>query len=139
MNSSGQTRPRQAPSVDTRPTFGEALSDALAPMGAIFVAGPPVVVAAGSTVLLALMLCAPFVLLVTLVVALVAATVLVAFAGTLLVTPYVLTRSLHRRVAKRRQSKEGYVPVATVIAQTGKGTKRGVAPFTEPATTRGSQ
>jgi hypothetical protein len=139
MNNSGQTRPQQAPSLDTRPTFGEALSESLAPIGVIFVAGPPVVVAAGSTVLLALMLCGPFVLLVTLVVALVAATVLVAFAGTVLVTPYVLARSLHRRVAKRRQSKEGPVPVATVIAETEKATKREVAPFTEPATAGGSQ
>lgn len=59
-----------------------------------------------------------------LVVALAAAVALVALAGAMLATPYVLVRSLRRRLAERRPSTEGSRPIAGVIARSGTATKQ---------------
>jgi hypothetical protein len=58
------------------------------------------------------------------VVALAAVAAFVALAGAILATPYLLVRSLRRRLAERHQSREGSVPMATAIAQTAGATNR---------------
>jgi hypothetical protein len=80
------------PSTFGAPGLGDRLADLVPLVGTIYVAGPPVLVAWAGTVLLALMLAGPFLLLVTLVVALVAAAALVALAAAILATPYLLVR-----------------------------------------------
>jgi hypothetical protein len=97
-------------------TLGDQLADVLPVVDTVFVAGPPVLVAWAGTVLLALMLAGPFALLVTLVVALVAAAALVTLAGAILATPYLLIRHFRLRLAKRRHVSEGWAPIATVVA-----------------------
>ena len=59
--------------------------------------GPPVVYLAGPWLLLALALAGPFALVFTFVVVLVAATLLVLLAGTIVASPYLLVRHLRRR------------------------------------------
>jgi positive regulator of sigma E activity len=77
------------------------------------------------TVLL-LLIVPPLALIGLVVVAVAALAALVALAGAILAMSYLLVRSLRRRVAKRRESREGSVPIA--IAQTGRATRRsGVA------------
>jgi hypothetical protein len=80
------------PSIPGPPDLRDQVADLVALIGTVFVAGPPVLVAGAGTVLLALVLVGPFALLVTLVVALVAATALVALAAAILATPYLLVR-----------------------------------------------
>ena len=70
-------------------TVGEEFDEALPLFGAVWVAGPPIILVAGPLVLLALMLAGPFVLIVTLVVVLVAAAALV---GLSVAAPYLLVR-----------------------------------------------
>jgi hypothetical protein len=78
-----------------------------------------------------------FALIGLVVVALAAVAALVALAGAMLAMPYLLVRSLRRRLAKGRESTEGSIPIA--IAETGKATGRsGVAAFAEPSTARSS-
>src|SRR4051794_25497758 len=87
--------------VPARPTLGDMVAEIGPLVGAIYVAGPPVLVAWVGTVLFALMLAGPFVLIVTLVVALAAAAAVVALAGTILATPYLLIRYLSGSVFAR--------------------------------------
>jgi hypothetical protein len=122
------------------PTLGDLFAEVLPLVGTVFVAGPPVLVAWTGTVLFALMLAGPFALLVTLVVALVAAAALVTLAGAILATPYLLIRHFRLRLAKRRHFSEGWAPIATVVARTGGATKRpGVAALAESTTARASR
>jgi hypothetical protein len=58
----------------------------------------------------------PFALIGLVVVALAAVAALVALAGAVLATPYLLVRSVRRRLAERDQSTEGSVPIAAGIA-----------------------
>jgi hypothetical protein len=96
-----------------RPTFGEILDDVLPVIGVIFVAGPPVVFLAAPWLLLALMLSAPFALLVAfVVVALVAVALLVTLAA-VLAAPYVLVRRLRRSY---RAAQPVTVPAARVAS-----------------------
>ena len=81
------------------PTVSEFLADTVPVVDTVFVAGPPILVAWGGTVLLALMLAGPFALLVTFVVVLAAAAALVALAGAILASPYLLVRHLRARRA----------------------------------------
>jgi len=95
------------PSTPGPPAFGDQLAEILELARTVFVAGPPVLVAGAANVLLALMLAGPFALLVTLVVALVAATALVALAAAILATPYLLVRRVrghwvHRSISDTR-------------------------------------
>ncbi len=73
------------------------------------------------TVLLGMVLVLPlvpgFALIGLVVVALVAVAALVALAGAVLAMPYLLVRTLRRRLAERHESTEGSVPIATAIAR----------------------
>jgi hypothetical protein len=61
----------------------------------------------------------PFALIALVVVGLAVLAALVALAGAVLASPFLLVRSLRRRLAERRLSTEGSGPVARVIAQAG--------------------
>jgi hypothetical protein len=77
----------------------------------------------------------PFALIGLVVVALAALGALVALAGAVLATPYLLARSLRRRLAERRRSTERPGPVARVIARAGRATQQsGVAALANPTT-----
>jgi hypothetical protein len=58
------------------------------------------------------------------VVALAAVAALVALAGAVIAMPYLLVRSLRRRLAERDQSTEGSAPIATAIARPAGATNR---------------
>ena len=58
------------------------------------------------------------------VVALVAVAALVALAGAVLAMPYLLVRTLRRRLAEPHQSTEGSAPIATAIARAATATHR---------------
>jgi hypothetical protein len=64
---------------------------------------------------LVLLIVPSFALIALVVVALAAVAALIALAGAVLATPYLLVRSLRRRLAERHQSTEGSVPIATAI------------------------
>jgi hypothetical protein len=66
----------------------------------------------------------PFALIGLVVVALAALAALVALGGAVLAMPYLLGRSLHRRLAEQHQSTEGTVPIATAIARAAGATNR---------------
>jgi NADH:ubiquinone oxidoreductase subunit 6 (subunit J) len=66
------------------------------------------------TVLL-LLIVPPFALIALAVVALVAVAAVVALAGAILVTPYLLVRTVRRRLAERHESTKRSVPIATAI------------------------
>jgi hypothetical protein len=66
------------------------------------------------------------------VVALAAVAALVALAGAVLAMPYLLVRSVRRRLAERHQSTEGSIPIAAAIAQAATA-------VAEPTTARSSQ
>ncbi len=104
------------PTASGPSTLGDQLADVLPVVDTVFVAGPPVLVAWAGLVLLALMLAGPFALLVTMVVVVVAAAALVALAGAILATPYLLIRHLRVRLAHRRRASEGWAPIAPVAA-----------------------
>jgi hypothetical protein len=90
----------------------------------------PGIVLLGAVVVLPL---APsFAMIGLVVVALAAVAALVALAGAVLATPYLLVRSLRRRLAERHQSTEGSIPIAAAIAQAATA-------VAEPTTARSSQ
>ena len=90
--------------------------------------------------LLILLFLPGFALIALVVVALAAVAALVALAGAILATPYLLVRTLRRRLAKRHQSAEGSVPIATAIAQAAGATNRsGLTALAGPTTARRSQ
>jgi hypothetical protein len=66
----------------------------------------------------------PFALIGLIVVALAAVAAIVALAGAVLATPYLLLRTARRRLAGRHQSTEGSVPMATAIAHAAGATNR---------------
>jgi positive regulator of sigma E activity len=74
----------------------------------------PAVVLVGALVVL---MVPAFALIALVVVALAAVAALVALAGAILATPYLLVRTLRRRLAERHQSTEGPVRIATAIAE----------------------
>jgi hypothetical protein len=92
------------PSTSGAPGFGDQLAEIRALISAVFVAGPPVLVGWAGTALLALLLTGPFALLVTLVVALVAATAVVALAAAILATPFLLVRHVRAHWPRRTAS-----------------------------------
>ena len=104
------------PTASGPPTLRDAVAEIDPLIGAVYVAGPPVLVAWAGTVLFALMLAGPFALLAAFVVALAAAAALVTLAGAILATPYLLIRHFRARVAKRRHFAELSAPIATVVA-----------------------
>jgi hypothetical protein len=99
MNTTELIRPSEYP------TFRQALAETIPLVGAIAGYGPPVIFLAGPWLLLALMLSAPFALLLTLIaVMLAAATVLVGLPAAILATPYLVMRRVHK-VRERRESR----------------------------------
>jgi hypothetical protein len=66
---------------------------------------------------LVLLIVPPFAMIGLVVAALAALAALVVLAGAVLATPYLLVRSLRRRLAERRRCTEGSVPIASVIAR----------------------
>jgi hypothetical protein len=81
------------------PTFGEEADETLPLVGAVPLYGPPVVVLAGSWLLLSLLLAGPFAVLCTFVVLLVAAAAVAGLIGAILAAPYLLVRHLRRHRA----------------------------------------
>jgi positive regulator of sigma E activity len=73
---------------------------------------------------LVLLLVPGFALIGLVVVALAAVAALVALAGAVLAMPYLLVRSLRRRLAERHQSREVSVPIAAAIARAAGATNR---------------
>jgi hypothetical protein len=97
MNTTELIRPSSAPrSASESPTVGEMLAETGPLAGVIAGFGPPVVFLAGPWLLFVLALAGPFALVFTFVVVLVAATLLVLLAGTILASPYLLVRHLRR-------------------------------------------
>jgi hypothetical protein len=68
---------------------------------------------------LVLLIVPSFALIGLVVVALGAVAALVALAGAILATPYLLVRTVRRRLAERHGSTEGPVPIAATIALAG--------------------
>jgi hypothetical protein len=104
------------PTASRPPTLGEEVAELDPLIGTVFVAGPPVLLVWAGTVLFALMLAGPFALLVTFVVALAAVAAVVALAGAILASPYLLIRHFRLRLAKRREVTDAWAPIATVVA-----------------------
>jgi hypothetical protein len=75
----------------------ELLTDILPVVDTVYVAGPPIFLVWTGIVLLALMLAGPFALLVTLVLVVIVAAALIALAGAILATPYLVVRHLRSR------------------------------------------
>ena len=73
---------------------------------------------------LALLIVPPFALIGLVVVALAAVAALVALAGAVLATPYLLVRSLRRRLAERHESTERSAPITAAIAHAAGATNR---------------
>lgn len=94
-----ESRGDVSPVVTDRPTFPKLVFETLPLVGAVFVAGPPVVFVGGPWLLFVLMLLGPLVLLCTLAVALVAAAGLLALSCLILATPYLLVRRVRGQKA----------------------------------------
>jgi hypothetical protein len=121
-------------------TRGDQLADVLPVFDTVYVAGPPLLVVWAGTVLFALMLAGPFALLVTLVLAFAVAAALVALAGAILATPYLLIRHFGRRLAKRRHFAEASAPIAADSARAGRATQRpAIAALVQSTTGRTSR
>jgi hypothetical protein len=97
------------------PTLRDEVTEVGPLIGTVFVAGPPVLLAWTGTVLFALMLAGPFALLVTLVIAFAAAAAVVALAGAILASPYLVVRHVRLRLEQRRQVSQAPAPIATVV------------------------
>jgi hypothetical protein len=134
------TTKRTSPPAAARPTVGELVEDTLPVVDAVFVAGPPVLLAWAGTVLFALMLAGPFALVVAFAVVFAAAAAVVTLAGAVLATPYLLLRHFHPRLAKRRQVSEGWAPIGAIVARMRTVTARpGVPALVESTTARASR
>jgi hypothetical protein len=88
--------------------YGIEWTPGLVPLGAVLV----------------LLIVPSFALIGLVVVAVAAVAALVALAGAILATPYLLVRSLRRRLAERHRSTEGSVPIGTAIAHVAGATNR---------------
>jgi membrane protein implicated in regulation of membrane protease activity len=81
----------------------------------------------------------PLAMIAVLVVALAALAALVALAGAILASPYLLVRSVRRRLAQRRESTAGTGRTATTIARSRRATRpSGVAVLANPTPARRS-
>ena len=74
----------------------------------------PVVVLVGAFVLL---MVPAFALIGLVVVALAAVVALAVLAGAILASPFLLARTLRRRLAERHRSTQGSIPIATAVAE----------------------
>jgi hypothetical protein len=66
----------------------------------------------------------PFAMIAVAVLALATLAALVALAGAILATPYLLVRTLRRRLSERHRSTDGSVPMAAAIAHAAGATNR---------------
>lgn len=96
------------------PSGGDMVREVLALTDVVPVAGPPAILLAGPLVLFALMLAGPFVLLLTLAALVVGAAALVALAGAILASPYLLVCHLRSRRAAARASASA--PASQVVS-----------------------
>jgi hypothetical protein len=87
------------PTDQTSPPLTALLGECVPLICSVAIYGPPVVFLAAPWLLLGLILSGPFAVLLTLVVALLAATALVAGLGALLAMPYLIIRR-HRAAAR---------------------------------------
>jgi hypothetical protein len=94
------------------PTFDEIADEVLPLVDVVVVAGPPVSFVAAPWLLLALMLSAPFAVLVALVVVWVLAAALLAALAGALAAPFLLARRLHRG---RRAARATALPRPSVV------------------------
>jgi hypothetical protein len=102
------------------PHLGDAAVEIVPVISTVFAAGPPVLLAWLGTVVLALLLAGPFLLIVTLVIVFVAVVGLVLLAGAILASPYLLIRHLSRHAAQRERASEGRAPIAPVAVRTAR-------------------
>jgi hypothetical protein len=108
---------RTTPTASRPPTLRAQVGEIDPIIGTVFVAGPPVLIMWAGTVLFALMLAGPFALLVTLVLVFAAAATLVALAGAILASPYLLIRHFRLRLAQRSHLVDGSAPIVPVVAR----------------------
>jgi hypothetical protein len=94
----------------------------------------PALIVLGTALLL--LIVGPFALIALMVLTLIVLAALVALAGTVLATPYLLIRSLHRHLAEPSRSTQGSGPVARVPRTTHQS---GLAALANPTTARTSQ
>jgi hypothetical protein len=89
---------------------------------------------------LVLPLAPPFALIAVAVVALAAVAAVVALVGAVLASPYLLVRTLRRRLAESRHSTESSRSLARVIARAGMARLQSVvAAIVNPTTAKGSR
>jgi hypothetical protein len=94
--------PRSDRSAATRQrTRGRDIDEVEPLVGVIPVAGPPAVLIVVPVVLMALLVAGPFVVMLTIVALMATAAALVAVAGWIVASPYLLVRSLRARHAAR--------------------------------------
>lgn len=103
------------PAASEDRSFGDMLAETIPLVGAIAGYGPPVVFLAGPWLLLGLMLSAPFAVLVTLIVAmLAAAAVVVALVAAIVGVPYLIVRHLRGYRVRAALSEERAPRLVTV-------------------------
>jgi hypothetical protein len=88
-------------------------------VGAVPGEGPPIILLAGPLVLFTLALAGPFLLLLTLVMLLVAGAVLVALAGAIIASPYLLVR--HCRAYRLRRAHRSVTAAQFIPVGSGRG------------------
>jgi Cu/Ag efflux pump CusA len=93
-------------------SLGDAAVEIVPIISTVFAAGPPVLLMWVGLVVFALLLAGPFLLFVTIVIALVALAGLVVAAGAILASPFLVIRHFHRRAAQREHTADGWSPVA---------------------------
>lgn len=101
-------------SARDNPARDEGLGELVALINVIPGEGPAIILLAGPLVLFALALAGPFLVLLTFVVLLIACALLVALAGAIVASPYLIVRRLGRhRLRRTRQSAPAarFVPV----------------------------
>jgi hypothetical protein len=97
-----------------RPAFREMLEDVVPVIGVVLVAGPPAIALAGPWVLIALMLSAPFAVLVAFALVVLAAVAVVAALAAIVASPYVLVRHLRHVHALRAAEREEIAPQPSI-------------------------
>jgi hypothetical protein len=103
------TEPISPPQASEEPSFGDEVAEFLPFVAAIVVIGP--------IALLSLMLWAPFLLLLALVVAPVAAAGLLGVGVAILAMPFLLLRRRHQHAAERLRSPESSVAFVAAVAE----------------------
>jgi hypothetical protein len=98
-------------SDDRHQPTGRTMDREISPLiGAVPVEGPPVILVAAPWLLLALVLAGPFALLITIVVAMLAAVLVIAALAAIVASPYLLVRHLRAVEARRAAAREHTEP-----------------------------